>query len=148
MKPALTEGVARLLYNGKWVDAITDQLARETAKFVEWTDGAGTLVRPRRYEIAHGLGHERVAEYEDALGRRWRQLSFVRRGIVEPMIVKVYWSDPQHITIENQDKSLSMLQAPSGPLVARLNGKGMRFFNAEVSNGIVELGEVVADQKW
>ncbi len=156
--PKLAEGIALLRYKNQWVEALTDEAARATAKFVRWEHTpSGTPVRvvPRTSMIERmGMAH-----YEDALGRKWVQRVYRRRGIMRGMIVKVeLQSDAKaHVCmISNKDGSLWMTVAPTSPLLARMNKKAMRFFNAEVSGEAIELGDIIepggkelpADQVW
>ncbi len=156
--PKLTEGLALLWHDGRWVEAVTDETARATAKFVRWENTPkGTPVRVvPRTSMVERLG---AAHYEDARGRKWVQRVYQRRGIMRGMIVKVeLQSDAKaHVCmISNKDGSLRMTVSPTSPLLARMQGTTKRFFVAEVGGDAIELGDIVepgskllpVDQVW
>jgi hypothetical protein len=159
ISPKLTAGVALLWHEGVWVDAITDEVARETGRFTHWQDGYPAkpiLVVGDRALKAKKLGvrsvdWSRLANYEDTRGRKWMQRSFWRRGIMVPMIVKVEMqrdSKADVVMISNQDGSLRMTVSPTAPLLARMQGQTKRYFDAEVVPSAIELGELKPDQGW
>lgn len=154
----LAIGVAQLLHDGKWVDALTDEVARETARFTAWENikrGDEVNARARTYKDRR-LGNTildsvLIGHFEDASGRKWRQHVHWRRGIMLPMIVKVELQidAKAHVCmISNQDGSLRMTIMATTPLIARMLGKTKRFFDAEVSPTAIELGEWQVDQDW
>lgn len=157
--PKLTEGIALLLHEGKWVDAITDVLARDTGTFTHWQDGypakphvvVSRGATKTKSLLVSPIDWSRLANYEDARGRKWMQRAFWRRGIMAPMIVKVEMQSDAAadvIMISNKDGSLRMTVSPSAPLLARMQGQSKRYFDAEVSPSVIELGERKPDQDW
>lgn len=164
IEPKLEVGFAHLKHDGRWCDAVTDELARETARFLGWDRGASgvvnrPLVRTRKSAAAARRNIEKpvptrarndewqwpemmLAVYEDANGRRWRQVVFARRGIMAGMDVKVEVQGSQ-ILITNRDGSFRLAVTATAPLLGRLNGKPTRFFRADVGGGVVELGETI-----
>lgn len=160
MIPKLAEGVALLLYKGQWLEAMTDEVARETARFLRWENGINgqmaSLARvnktqqPRvRMRVRRSpLQKSGIAVYEDGRGRMWKQRFFRERGIMQPMIVLVQLLHNQSVClITNRDGSLKMTVAPTSPLLARMQGRRERYFDAELEEGVVNLGEVKGDSK-
>lgn len=152
--PKLAEGLAELWHGGAWVDALTDEVARDTSVFTRWANGYSlapqVTIRAVRKRTSR-VEWTRLAHYKDANGREWRQRSFWRRGIMQAMIVKVELQTDmaaQVAMISNKDGSLRMTVSPTAPLLARMGGQTKRFFDAEVLPSVVELGERKPDQDW
>lgn len=149
--PGLAELYHRQGDRYAWVDAITDEVARETGKFVGWEGGTNNLtiyVRSKRGDVAIG----RLALYCDALGRKWRQREFRERGMGRVMIVKVELPEdgtPQTSAfISNEDKSLQTYTGLTAPLIARMMGKKKRYFHASLTSGVIEIEDAAKDQPW
>ena len=144
ISPRLVEGIALLLHGDEWVDAITDERARTSAVFTHWHDGFPAkpviLTSP---ESKKRVEWARIAHFVDADGRKWIQRSFGRRGTMEDhMIVKVELHAGRVVTISNEDGSMNMAVTLSSPLLARMRGAQVCYFQADVSPFAIELGDV------
>lgn len=149
----LHEGIAELLYKGEWVEAITDEVARETARFQRW-DGNTRIKYVVRFREENQLTRGRFAIFTDCNGRMWRQREYVtENGIKNRMIVKVI-VHPTHVLIHSEDHSVHMEHPLSSVLIARLGGVAIAqvghaaFFHAVLTSGVVELDEKAAPQTW
>lgn len=154
----LTPGVALLWHRerwatrGKWVDAVTDELAVETASFLGWIDARAKVSAeprthaeggPRIYAFKKPM-RSRMAVFVDANGRRWAQKDETRQGV--NMIVKVTVTDAG-VEVRNKDGSLKYLAPLSSPMLARLRGANVAFFNAVVEKDVIEIDERITDER-
>ncbi len=151
----LQAGIAELLHNGTWVEAITDEVARESAMFQRWEGDVTQIVRVRGIN-GQTMSGGQVAVFMDCNGRMWRQRGqhVVDVRINTRMIVKVT-VHPTHVLIHNEDHSVHMQHPPSTVLIAKLGGVAVvkvghvAYFDAIVTSGVVELGEkITTEQKW
>lgn len=144
----LIPGVALLWHRGEWVDAIVDEVARETCRFIEWDQEVVRKVPAMRLKFTRRVAPGRVAVYEDANGRRWKQRVINEPAEAISMVVKVEIpKDGPSAVITNKDKSIAMHAPISRVLLARMGGRAVKFFNAKVSDGVVELEEAADDSK-
>lgn len=166
----LNEGLAQLWYGpippepgGKFVDAITDELARVTGRFIGWFefgyeptlyDDGRRRSRAAASTVAEAWNRakrwKRLAMYEDARGRRWVQRESFREQL--RMVIKIEVVDTgttRVMNMRNEDRSFQYVSS-NGALLARLNGAKVAFFNATVNRDVesVEVEERIPDQSW